>query len=143
MQWLTSKATVIVLHELGNYYDQPTSSPHWTLDSIFHSFTQVDVWRVSRATEPKQSETFESRPQQPACAFNLDTPSTPTGFLCSFTLLLPCCKKIDLFSPLKWLWESKWLWTLFWSSFCLILHGLFTDWLVTGDYLISLQPVVQ
>lgn len=39
-QWLKTKATVIVLHESGNY-SAHQSSPR-TLDLIFYSFTEVD-----------------------------------------------------------------------------------------------------
>lgn len=74
----------------------PPVCPHQTLNSIiFHSFTEVDVWCVNRATEPKQNN-FELRSKQPTCVFNLDTPSTPRAF---FSLYLNCCHAADFFPP--------------------------------------------
>ena len=63
---------------------RPTSR---TLDSIF---TEVDVWCVNRAAEPKQNKTFQL---WPTCAFNLDTPSTPRAF---FSVSLNCCHAAEL-----------------------------------------------
>lgn len=84
-QWLKTKATVIVLHESGNY-SAHQSSPR-TLDLIFIVLLRL-MDDVSIATEPKQNKTFESRSKLPTCAFNLDTPSTPRAF---FSLSLNCC----------------------------------------------------
>lgn len=72
------------------YMSQETIQPRPTSRTLDSIFTEVDVWCVNRAAEPKQNKTFQL---WPTCAFNLDTPSTPWAF---FSVSLNCCHAADL-----------------------------------------------
>lgn len=93
-QCLKTTVFVIVLHGSGNYSSQPTSL---TLESMFYSFTETDVWCVNRATEPKQNKTFELEIQATNMCFQSGHSQHPTGFHFNFTQQLPCCKITLLF----------------------------------------------
>lgn len=112
VQWLKTKAAVIVLHETVQF--------SWAVpvEHLIQFFTAVDAWCVNRSTEPKQNKTFEFRSERPTCAFNLNPPSTRT-----VSLLLKRCHAAELepfFRPLKLYWKCWCSWLLSWSfvAFC-------------------------
>lgn len=82
---------------------QPTGRPRPAPDWVFflNSVAKVDVWRVNRATEPKQNKTWVEIQATNMC-FQSGHSQHPTGFLFNSTQLLPYRKiRACFFSPWK------------------------------------------